>query len=166
MENLKIEIYTDGACSGNPGKGGYGVVLLYGKHRKELSGGYQLTTSNRMELQAAIKALETLKKACPVKMYSDSQYLVNSMTKGWVENWKAKNWRKSDKDKVKNVDLWEKLLELCKKHQVEFQWIKGHNGEGENERCDFLAKSALQAEVLEKDEGYQNEPDLLLFNEK
>ncbi len=152
MKNL--EIYTDGACSGNPGAGGYGVVLLYKGVRKELSCGYCQTTNNRMEILAVIKGLEALKEPCNVTLYSDSKYVVDSVTKGWVYSWKKKNWIKSDKKKALNTDLWERLLTLLDKHNVEFVWVKGHADDPENERCDFLARQAIESENLIVDEGY------------
>lgn len=151
----KLDIYTDGACSGNPGAGGYGVVLLYKGARKELSQGYRLTTNNRMEVLAVIKGLEALKEPCDVTLYSDSQYVVNSITKGWVYSWKKKNWIKSDKKKALNVDLWERLLTLLEKHNVEFVWVKGHAENVENERCDELARQAIAGGNLIEDENYR-----------
>ena len=135
----KIEIFTDGACSGNPGPGGWGAVLRYNGHEKELSCGYNLTTNNRMELLAAIVALEALKEPCNITLYSDSKYLVDSITKGWVYGWQKKGWIKSDRKKAQNIDLWQRLLGLLKIHTVEFVWVKGHAGHPENERCDELA---------------------------
>ena len=131
--------YTDGACSGNPGPGGWAAVLLYNEHKKEISGREESTTNNRMELTAAIKALEALTEPCRVTLYSDSSYLVNGMTKGWAESWQKNGWRKSDKKPALNPDLWERLLELCQIHKVEFVWIRGHDGDEYNERCDRLA---------------------------
>ena len=134
-----VEIFTDGACSGNPGPGGYGVVLRYGKAEKELSGGDSSTTNNRMELLGVITGLEALKEPCQVTLTTDSKYVVDSITKGWVYNWKRNNWIKSDKKPALNVDLWERLLPLLEKHKVTFNWVKGHAGHPENERCDRLA---------------------------
>jgi len=151
-----VTIYTDGACLGNPGPGGYGVVLLSGDHRKELSGGFRLTTNNRMELTAAIQGLVALKKPCRVRLLSDSQYVVNSVNKGWARRWRANNWYRNKKDKAENPDLWEQLLSLCGKHQVEFIWIKGHDGDLENERCDVLAVQAAQLPGLPPDAVYEN----------
>lgn len=150
----KVDIYTDGACSGNPGAGGYGAVLLYGNYRKELSEGFRLTTNNRMEMLAVIKALEALKEPCEVDLYSDSKYVVDSVTKGWVYGWKKKNWVKSDRKKALNVDLWERMLELLKKHNVNFIWVKGHADNVENERCDFLAREAISSNNLKEDENF------------
>ena len=151
----KLDIYTDGACSGNPGSGGYGVVMLYKGARKELSQGYKTTTNNRMEALAVIKALKALKEPCEVTLYSDSKYVVDSITKGWVYNWKKKNWIKSDKKKALNVDLWERLLPLLEKHNVEFVWVKGHADNVENERCDELARMAIASGNLLEDENYR-----------
>ncbi|NLZ45188.1 MAG: ribonuclease HI [Clostridiales bacterium] len=134
-----VEIFTDGACSGNPGPGGWGAILRFGKVEKELSGGELNTTNNRMELTAVIKGLEALKEPCRVTLQSDSKYVIDSVVKGWVYSWRAKGWIKSDKKPALNVDLWEKLLPLLEIHQVSFVWIKGHAGHAENERCDSLA---------------------------
>jgi ribonuclease HI len=145
-----VSIYTDGGCDPNPGPGGYGVVLVLGKHRRELSGGFRLTTNNRMELYAAITGLRALKETSRVTLYSDSEYLVNAMTQGWIQRWQHKNWKK-----VKNPDLWKILLDLCSQHQVTFNWIKGHAGHPENERCDQLAMHALLGQDLPADESYE-----------
>ena len=134
-----IEIYTDGACSGNPGPGGWGAVLRFGGREKELCGGDDDTTNNRMELTACIEALSALKEPCEVTLTTDSQYVVNGMTKGWASSWQKNGWIKSDKKPAQNPDLWEKLLELSKQHKLTFVWIKGHAGHPENERCDALA---------------------------
>ena len=137
MPRLKeVEIYTDGACSGNPGPGGYGAILLYGKYRRETSGGYRQTTNNRMELMGAIAALELLKEPCRAVLYSDSTYLVNAIRKNWLKNWKNRNWCKADKDPVLNRDLWQRLDALLAVHQVTFQWVKGHASNENNNRCD------------------------------
>ncbi len=144
MANKKVEIFTDGACSGNPGPGGWGAVLRYGKAEKELSGGERETTNNRMELSAVIAALEALKEPCDVTLCSDSKYVIDAITKGWAKKWQANGWIKSDKKPALNVDLWEKLLCLLEKHQVNFVWIKGHAGHPENERCDQLAVAESQ----------------------
>ena len=135
----KVDIYTDGACRGNPGKGGWGAVLVYNGREKELSGGERETTNNRMELTAAIESLKMLKEPCEVTLYSDSKYLIDAITKGWVYGWKAKGWRKADKSPALNVDLWEEILALLDKHKVTFVWVKGHDGHAYNERCDKLA---------------------------
>lgn len=153
--NKKVIIYTDGACSGNPGAGGYGAVLLYGEKRKELSQGYRVTTNNRMEVLAVIKALEALKGECDVTLYSDSKYVVDAIKKGWAKKWKANGWRRNQKEMASNIDLWERLLELLEKHHVTFQWVKGHANNTENERCDFLARKAIEENSLLEDENYQ-----------
>lgn len=135
----KVTIYTDGACRGNPGKGGWGAVLLYGERKKEMSGGEALTTNNKMELTAAIEALAVLKEPCEVELYSDSKYLTDAINKRWVYGWRSKGWKKSDGKPALNIELWEKLLALLEKHDVTFIWVKGHNGTPYNERCDELA---------------------------
>ena len=134
-----VEIFTDGACSGNPGPGGWGVVLRFGAHEKELSGGEKETTNNRMELTAAIEGLSALKEPCKVRLVTDSKYVADGITKGWAESWQNNGWRKADKKPALNVDLWEKLLELIHTHEVTIEWVKGHAGHPENERCDKLA---------------------------
>lgn len=137
-----VTIYTDGACIGNPGPGGYAAILISGDQRKEISGGLNNTTNNRMELLAAIKGLETLKERSSVTLFSDSQYLVENMNAGWVKRWRARGWKRNKKDPALNADLWKKLLELCELHEVNFQWTRGHVGTPENERCDYLANQA------------------------
>ncbi len=134
-----VEIFTDGACSGNPGKGGWGAVLRFNGVEKELCGGEPETTNNRMELTAVIESLSALREPCAVTLTSDSKYVIDAITKGWVYGWKRNGWRKADKKLALNVDLWEKLLPLLKTHQVTFVWVKGHDGHPENERCDRLA---------------------------
>lgn len=134
-----VEIYTDGACSGNPGKGGWGAVLVYGNNEKEISGADSDTTNNRMELTAVIEALKTLKFPCKVTLTTDSKYVCDAVNKRWVYSWQEKGWKKADKKPALNVDLWEKLLELLEIHNVEFIWVRGHNGHPYNERCDRLA---------------------------
>jgi ribonuclease HI len=151
----QVTLYTDGACKNNPGPGGYGVVLLFDSHRKELSAGYRKTTNNRMEILAAIAGLEALKEPCQVHLYSDSQYLVNAIEKGWAIRWQANGWKRNSKEKAINPDLWERLLLLCKTHKVEFKWVRGHAGHLENERCDVLATSAILEPNLAVDEGYE-----------
>ena len=133
-----VELYTDGACRGNPGRGGWGAILVYGKYEKELSGGERETTNNRMELTAAIEGLAALREPCEVTLYSDSKYLIDAFTQGWVESWREKGWKRG-KDELKNPDLWERIYSLCEKHKVSFVWVKGHNGHDYNERCDVLA---------------------------
>lgn len=143
-----IELYTDGACKGNPGKGGYGVILKYKDYMKELSAGYKNTTNNRMELIAAIVGLEAIKEPCNVNLYSDSKYLVDSILKGWVYSWQQNGWKKADRKPALNVDLWLRLLPLLDKHEVNIVWVKGHAGHPENERCDTLAVKAAEGENL------------------
>lgn len=139
MTRPHVEIFTDGACSGNPGAGGWGAVLRYNDREKELAGGEKETTNNRMELTAVIEALSVLKKPCRVTLTTDSQYVANAVGQRWVYSWQANNWRKADGKPALNVDLWQKLLPLLETHDVEFVWIRGHNGHPENERCDALA---------------------------
>lgn len=134
-----VDIYTDGACRGNPGKGGWGAVLVYGNTERELSGGEPSTTNNRMELTAAIMALSALKESCEVTLYSDSKYMIDAINQGWVYSWKKKGWKKSDKSPALNPDLWELLLTQIDRHEITFVWVKGHNGHSYNERCDSLA---------------------------
>lgn len=134
-----VELFTDGACSGNPGPGGWGAILRYKGAEKELSGGEESTTNNRMELTAAIEGLAALKEPCRVTLYSDSKYLVDAVTKGWAVGWRSRGWRRADKQPALNVDLWQRLLDLLELHEVTFVWVKGHAGHPENERCDRLA---------------------------
>ena len=134
-----VDIYTDGACRGNPGRGGWGAVLVFRGIEKELSGGDPMTTNNRMELTAAIEALRALKEPCEVTLTSDSKYLVDAITKGWAESWRAKGWKKADRSPALNPDLWEALLAELARHEVSFVWVKGHDGHPYNERCDRLA---------------------------
>lgn len=145
-----VELYTDGACSGNPGPGGYGVILRYGSHEKELSAGFRQTTNNRMELLAAIIGLEALREPCTVNLYSDSKYLVDALEKGWLSSWQKRGWKKADKKPVLNIDLWQRLLPQLDRHEVHLHWLKGHDGHPENERCDTLAREAsLKDELLD-----------------
>lgn len=139
-----VDIFTDGACSGNPGPGGYAAILRYGQIEKEISGGEASTTNNRMELLAVITALSKLKEPCEVTIYSDSKYVIDSIQKGWVYSWKKNGWKKSDKKPALNVELWEQLLSLLDMHDVTFSWVRGHNGHPENERCDTLAVAEWQ----------------------
>lgn len=155
----KVEIYTDGACSGNPGKGGYGIVLRYKKSDgqyavKELSEGFENTTNNRMEVLASVVALESLNKSCKVQLYSDSKYLIDAIKENWLKNWVAKGWKTASKKPVKNIDLWKRLIDVMEKHEIEFIWVKGHAGHEFNERCDELAVSAYNGDNLKKDEGF------------
>lgn len=159
MNELKqVVIYTDGACSGNPGPGGYAAVLLYGTHRKELAGGFRRTTNNRMELMAAIVALRALKDRCAVRLHTDSQYIVQAIQQGWAARWQANGWMRNKKEKAVNPDLWTQLLELCRQHKVEFIWVRGHAGNIENERCDQLAVQAAQGANLPTDDIYERGP--------
>jgi ribonuclease HI len=140
----ELTIYTDGACSGNPGPGGWGAILLYGEHRKELSGGEKLTTNNRMEITAVIEALKCLKEPCEVKVYSDSAYVVNCFRQGWMRNWKRNGWKNSKGLPVENQELWKELDRLMDKHQVEYIKVKGHSDNELNNHCDFLAREAIR----------------------
>ena len=139
-----VTIYTDGACSGNPGPGGWGAILMYGKFKREMSGGEPSTTNNRMELTAVIQALEALKEPCAVDLYSDSKYVIDALEKGWAKGWRARGWVKADKKPALNSDLWETLLNLCETHQVVLHWVKGHAENPYNNRCDELAVAESQ----------------------
>ena len=139
-----VKIYTDGACSGNPGPGGWGAVLIYGESKKELSGGEKKTTNNRMELMGVITALESLNMPCNVQLYTDSQYIVNAVNRGWAEGWRKKGWMRNKKEPAKNPDLWERLLTLLEVHTVTFNWVKGHADNEYNNRCDELAVAESQ----------------------
>ena len=147
----QVDIYTDGACSGNPGVGGYGVILSYNGQEKEIAGGEEYTTNNRMELTAVIVGLEALKEPCEVTVYSDSKYVVDAMNKGWAEKWHDNNWMRNSKEPALNPDLWEELLGLTMEHDVTFVWVKGHAGHPQNERCDKLATGYI--EKLKKELG-------------
>lgn len=151
----QVTIYTDGACSGNPGPGGYGTVLIYDGHRKELSGGYRRTTNNRMELMAVIAGLRALRERCEVTVYTDSQYVADAISKGWAKRWRANGWKRNQKDRAVNPDLWAELLDLCEYHKVTFVWVRGHAGNPENERCDRLSVLASQGKDLPVDEVYE-----------
>jgi ribonuclease HI len=155
----KIDIYTDGACKGNPGRGGYGAILVFNGHIKEISDGFLYTTNNRMELLGAIESLKLLKEPCEVTLTTDSQYLVFAITKGWVKSWQSRGWKKADKKPVLNVDLWQRLTSAMEPHKVDFVWIKGHNGHTYNERCDTLAVNAAE-NAKKNDEGYNAEEDI------
>ncbi|MEJ6717877.1 MAG: ribonuclease HI [Akkermansiaceae bacterium] len=150
----KVVIYTDGGARGNPGPGGYGAVVTFGRHRKELKGAFDHTTNNRMELMAAIAALEMLKEPCDVNLHSDSKYLVDAMTKGWLEGWKKRGWLKSDRKPVLNQDLWRRLEAATSGHEITWNWVKGHAGNELNERCDELVHEAIDAGKLIVDQGY------------
>ncbi|EKO3578933.1 MULTISPECIES: ribonuclease HI [Vibrio] len=151
--NKQVEIFTDGSCLGNPGPGGYGVVLRYKKTEKTLSKGYRLTTNNRMEMLAAVIALQSLKEPCDVILTTDSQYVRQGITQ-WIHNWKQRGWKTADKKPVKNADLWQALEKETERHQVDWRWVKGHAGHRENEMCDQLARSAAE-NPTEDDVGYQ-----------
>jgi ribonuclease HI len=153
-----IALFTDGACSGNPGPGGYAVILRYGQHQRELSGGFRRTTNNRMELTAAIRGLEALKEPCVVTLFSDSQYVINGIAKGWARGWRAKAWRRQGGKTVPNWELWDRLLDLCDHHRVTLRWVEGHAGHTENERCDELAVLAAAGQDLPADPGYESPP--------
>ena len=154
---MKVTLYTDGAARGNPdGPGGYGAILQYVDtkgvlHEKEMSAGYKKTTNNRMELMAAIVGLEALVKPCQVELYSDSKYLTDAFNQHWIEGWQKRGWKKADKSPVKNIDLWKRLLAAMEMHQVEYKWVKGHDGHPENERCDRLATAAADGGGLLED---------------
>lgn len=153
-----VQLFTDGSCLGNPGPGGYGLILQYGTTQKELSGGFRLTTNNRMELLAAIVGLETLTRPCDVILTTDSQYVRQGVTQ-WIHNWKKRNWKTASKQPVKNVDLWKRLDQATQQHTIDWCWVKGHNGHPQNERCDVLAKSAATDQPLDVDEGYEISTD-------
>ncbi|ALB71744.1 ribonuclease HI [Cronobacter muytjensii] len=151
----QVEIFTDGSCLGNPGPGGYGAILRYKQHERTFSAGYRLTTNNRMELMAAIVSLEALREHCTVTLSTDSQYVRQGITQ-WIHNWKKRGWKTADKKPVKNVDLWQRLDAALSQHEIKWEWVKGHAGHPENERCDELARAAAMAPTLE-DTGYQPE---------
>lgn len=153
----KIIIYTDGACSGNPGPGGYGTAMQYGEHRKELSGGFRNTTNNRMELLAVIEGLQALNRPCEVTVFSDSKYIVDAVNKGWARRWRASGWKRNRKERALNPDLWARLLRLLDQHDVSVRWVKGHAGNPGNERADALAVAASQGDNLAIDEGYEKQ---------
>lgn len=151
----KVVIHTDGACKGNPGPGAYAAVLVSGKHRKEISAGYRLTTNNRMELRAAIAALELLSEPCNVELHSDSKYLIQAITEKWLAGWQRRGWITAGKQPVKNQDLWQELMAAMAPHLIDWCWVKGHAGHQENERCDELANQAVAARDLQVDHGFQ-----------
>lgn len=157
MSELKsVRIYTDGACRGNPGPGGYGVVLVYGEKRRELSGGFRLTTNNRMEIMAVIAGLESLRYPCEVVVTTDSKYVHDAIAKGWAARWRKNGWRRHTGERAVNPDLWARLLDRCEGHKVRFEWVKGHAGHPENERCDVLSTTAAREKDLPVDEGYES----------
>jgi ribonuclease HI len=150
-----VTIYTDGACSGNPGPGGWAAILVAGEHRKELAGGYRRTTNNRMELRGVIEGLKALKRPSKVNVWSDSKYVVEAIARGWVKSWKRNGWRKTDKKPALNVDLWEELLPLLELHDVQFRWLRGHDGHSDNERADQLAVAAMKRAPLPVDISFE-----------
>lgn len=150
-----VEIYTDGSCLGNPGPGGYGVVLIFKQHYREFAEGFQHTTNNRMELLAAVKGLDALQQGCQVTLYTDSTYVKNGIQQ-WIHNWVKKGWKTASGQAVKNVDLWQALHQANQRHQVNWQWVKGHSGNRFNERCDVLAREAASGDNLLADQGFIN----------
>ena len=150
----QVTIHTDGAAKGNPGPGGFGVVMQYNGRRGEICGGFERTTNNRMELLAAIRGLEALREPCRVSLHSDSRYLVDAMTKGWLRGWKARGWTRGKGQHLKNTDLWKRLASAAAPHEMEWKWLKGHAGHAENERCDELADAAARADRLAVDDGF------------
>jgi ribonuclease HI len=152
----QVTIYTDGGCIGNPGPGGYGVVLMYGQKRREISGGFRRTTNNRMEIMVALAGLEALRYPCDVTIYTDSQYLADSIMQGWAARWRERGWMRNKKEAAMNPDLWARLLDVCAVHEVRFAWVKGHAGNPENECCDRLSMLAARSKDLPADEGYEN----------
>lgn len=163
----QVKIYTDGGAQNNPGPGGYGVVLLFGKYRKDLSGGFRQTTNNRMELLACIEGLKALTKPCEVTIYSDSKYVVDAINKGWLAKWKSNGWKLSNRKSVENMDLWQQFLIQLDTHSIRFEWVKGHSGDFFNEICDQLASKAYSQNDLAVDEGYElrnKEHQLALFD--
>ncbi len=163
LEHDRVYIYTDGGALNNPGPGGYGVVLFYQGYRKELSGGFRLTTNNRMELLACITGLNSLKHSSSVTIYSDSKYIVDAIQNGWADRWNKNRWMRDNKQSVENADLWQQLLTALEKHDVEFVWVKGHAGKKENERCDELAGIEMRKQNLPADAGYEKDREFDLF---
>lgn len=155
-EKTRVILYTDGACSGNPGPGGYGTILKAGHNRKELSGGFRKTTNNRMELLAVIEGLKALKRPCQVELYSDSKYVVDAINLGWAKRWQANHWKRNKKEKAQNIDLWQELLPLLDEHEISVQWVKGHATDKENQRADRLAVEASRGQNLPADAGYED----------
>jgi ribonuclease HI len=155
-QRKQVQIWTDGACVGNPGPGGYAAVLIYGEHRREITGGYRLTTNNRMELMAVIASLRALKCPCAVTVFSDARYVVDGVMTGAMRRWREAGWRRGRHEGVPNADLWKELLELCEQHSVTLTWVQGHAGESGNEHCDQLANQAALAANLPADEGYEH----------
>jgi len=159
-----ILMYTDGGCISNPGPGGYGVVLINGKKKREIAGGFRRTTNNRMELLACIIGLQALKNPSNIILHCDSRYVVNGMSKGWAQRWQSRNWMRTKTDPAENADLWSQLLQLCQKHRVKFVWVKGHAGHPENERCDKLATQAARQDDLPADVAYESGRTVLTGN--
>ena len=155
----EINLYTDGASSGNPGPGGYGVILKYLNNQKELSGGFRRTTNNRMELMAVIEGLKSIKEKCKVNIHSDSKYIVDAIEQEWIYKWKSLGWKRNKKQKLLNPDLWQELFGLLQKHEVKLFWVRGHNGHPENERCDYLAVKASQQPDLPADKYFESSPE-------
>ena len=156
MSELKrVHIYTDGACRGNPGPGGYGTILVFEEKRRELSGGFRRTTNNRMEILGVVAGLQTLRYPCEVTVTTDSKYVHDAIVKGWAKRWRANNWRRHTGEPAVNPDLWARLLDLCAEHKVKFEWVKGHAGHPENERCDALSVAASKLPDLPIDTGYE-----------
>ena len=153
----KVILYSDGACSGNPGKGGWGSILEFNGTRKEFSGGYKNSTNNRMELMGIIEPIRLLKEPCEIEIYTDSKYVVNSINKKWIHGWVKRGWKRSDNEAVKNTDLWKLMLDLLEVHQLKFHWVRGHNEHEENERCDELAIAARMESDLEDDIEYDKQ---------
>lgn len=163
----EVTIYTDGACSGNPGPGGFAAILKWEDHCKEISQGFRLTTNNRMEMMAVIAALEKLKSTCRVTLYTDSNYVAQSLKQRWVYAWRSRGWMRTKSEPAKNVDLWEKLLPLYERHQVDVRWVRGHTGEPDNERADQLAVKAIKSPLLLVDNIFeQQQMNKSPFNEK
>ena len=152
----RVTIHTDGSCLGNPGPGGYGAILQHGERQRELSGGYRATTNNRMEILAVIAGLEALTGRCSVTVYSDSRYVVDAIAKGWAKRWQANGWMRNKRERAVNPDLWERLLAALERHEVEFQWVRGHSGNTGNVRADRLAVAAANGQALPRDEGFEN----------
>ncbi|WP_343219701.1 ribonuclease HI [Oceaniferula marina] len=151
----QISIYTDGSSRGNPGPGGFGTLLVYNGHCKELSGGFAKTTNNRMEILAALKGIEALSEPCKITLYSDSKYLIDAMDKGWIHGWRKKGWSRGPNKPLKNADLWQRMSKAVQKHQISWQWVKGHAGHRENERCDALATAAADRKGNPPDPGFE-----------
>jgi ribonuclease HI len=162
MAIKKVIVHTDGACISNPGPGGYGIIINYEGRKKELSGGFKNTTNNRMEIMAAIAALEALREKCQVTLFSDSAYLVNAISKDWAKRWQKHGWKRNKREMAQNPDLWVRLLKACEAHDVEFRWVRGHSANPDNERCDQLANEAAVRQNLPTDEGYEKPPHRLL----